>query len=547
LRKMLPGDWPLYASVFLLLLVVWLTLSVSLSQNQGHLAYALDDAYIHMAMARNFSQFGAWGVTRYGFTATSSSLLWTLLLSLTYYLGGVNQFAPLVLNLAFAVLNLVVAYAILSWYKVSAAVKFVALLGITLLVPLPTLILSGMEQTLQTLLSMLTVFVAARLISRESPGTARRDAVLLLMLAPLVTLARFEGMFLIVAVCGLLFLVKRWVYALAFGVCGFLPVVVNGIISVSHGWFWFPTSVLLKASLPDFNSAEGLFLSLLNPIFLNFRLGLHMLVLLVSVLLFYILASGKGSGGTESRQVIGAIVFLVSIAHLEFVGVSPLFRYDAYLCTLSILFLASQLAVVAPRLPSLLCLSTWTVPRNLASGALTLLLFFPLAMKGGGRLYFLPQCTTNVYEQQCQMGSFVRRYYQGSTVALNDIGAVNYLADIHCLDLWGLANPEVAAAKQKHTYQLRDIERLSRQTGTRIAIIYDVWFVGVVPPEWVRLGAWTIPDNVIDGSPTVSFYAVDPTEDEHLIECLRDFSSQLPRDVIQSGPYMAPTNGPAQP
>jgi hypothetical protein len=108
-------------------------------------------------------------------------------------------------------------------------------------------------------------------------------------------------------------------------------------------------------------------------------------------------------------------------------------------------------------------------------------------------------------------------------------------------------NTEVAAAKQKHTYQLRDIERLSRQTGTRIAIIYDVWFVGGVPPEWVRVGTWTIPDNVIDGSPTVSFYAVDPTEDEHLIECLREFCSQLPRDVIQSGPSLAPSNGPAQP
>jgi hypothetical protein len=133
------------------------------------------------------------------------------------------------------------------------------------------------------------------------------------------------------------------------------------------------------------------------------------------------------------------------------------------------------------------------------------------------------------------MGLFVREYYQHSTVALNDIGAVNFLADIHCLDLWGLANAEVAAAKQKHTYQVLDIERLSKQTGTRIAMIYDSWFIGGVPPEWTRVGRWTIQDNVIVGGETVSFYAVDPAETARLRESLIAFASQLPADVIQQG------------
>ncbi len=187
MKGTLSRNWPLYASILVFLLLVWLTLSVSIRQNHGHLVYALDDAYIHMAMAKNFSQSGVWGVTRYGFTPSSSSLLWTLLLSLTYYLGGVNQLAPLLWNLVFAILVLAVADAILSWYKTPAAIKFVALLGIIFLVPLPMLILSGMEQGLQTLLSMLAVFLAARLLSGESPGSARRDAVGLLILAPLVT------------------------------------------------------------------------------------------------------------------------------------------------------------------------------------------------------------------------------------------------------------------------------------------------------------------------------------------------------------------------
>ena len=260
-----------------------------------------------------------------------------------------------------------------------------------------------------------------------------------------------------------------------------------------------------------------------------------MLALLVSLLLFYIMACGKGSGARESRQIMGAILFLTGIAHLEFVGAGPLYRYDAYWCVLTILFLALQLPVVVPRWPSPLSLSTWTAPKNLACGALALLLLFPLVVKGGRILWRLPQCTTNIYEQQYQMGLFVRRYYQNSTVALNDIGAVNFLADIRCLDIWGLANAEVAAARQKHTYQVLDIRRLSKQTGARIAIIYDNWFTGGLPPEWIRVGRWTIQDNVITGGDTVSFYAVNPTEATYLGESLTDFSSQLPADVIQRG------------
>ncbi len=538
MKKSLFDHWPLYASVLLFLVILYIVLDVSVSHNHGYLVYAGDDAYIGMAVARDFSQFGVWGVTRYGFTSLSSTLLWTLLLSLTYYLGGVNQIAPLVWNLVFAFLVLLVSYVILSRYKVAAGAKFAALLGLILLLPLPSLVLMGMEHTLQTLLALLTIFLGARLLSQESPGSARRDTVLLLILAPLVTSTRFEGMFLIAALSGLSLLFKRWRFALGFALCGFLPIVVHGIISVSHGWFWFPTSLLQKASLPHSASAADFFLSLVNPIFINFRSALHTLVLVVAVLLAYILASGKGSRPTESRQLFGAVVVLLWLAHFEFVGSSPMYRYDAYLCALSIVYLAMQVPVIAAQLPRVLALSTWANSRNLACVLLALVLFFPLAVKGSRLLWFLPQCTMNTFEQQYQMGLFVRQFYQGAVVGLNDIGAVNFLADIHCLDLYGLAEPEITAAMRNHTYQAQDIQRLANQKGARIAIIYDTWFMGVVPPEWVRVGTWTIQNNIINGNETVSFYAVEREEAARLSESLLEFAPMLPPDVIQQGAYL---------
>ena len=550
MRKNLLQRWPLYASVSILFLILWLVLAKSISQNQGHLIYALDDAYIHMAMARNFSHYGVWGVTRYGFTSSSSSILWTALLSLTYYLFGVSQLAPLVWNLVFAVLVLIVADAILEHYSLRAALRFPSLLALILFIPLPTLVLAGTEQVLQTLLAMLVTFLAAQVLSGEAMNSTPRYSVLLLALAPLVTAVRFEGMFLILAIVGLFVLRKRWGHALTLGVCGFLPVVLYGVISVAHGWFWLPSSVLLKGVMPDLTSVGGLILSLIISAYVNLDLAPHTFVVLVAVLLIYIWACNKGRSPFESRQAIGAILLVTALPHVELVQVGPLYRYDAYLFALGVLFLASQFPLMMSSFPSRASLSIQLVPKYLAGGGLALLLFLPLAMKGTRLLWRLPQCTTNIFEQQYQMGVFVRQYYQGSSVALNDVGAVNFLADIHCLDLWGLANREVTSAKRTHNFHTGDIASFSRQAGARIAILYDHWFggeVGGLPAEWVKVGQWTIRKNVVVGGDTVSFYAVDPSEVAYLSQSLREFSVKLPGDVIQRGIYLELRSGPASP
>lgn len=531
----LPKSWPLYAAILTFLLLVGLLAAVSAAQNRGNLIYAADDPYIGMATARNLAQFGVWGVTRYGFTSSGSTLLWTLLLAATDRVVGAGERAPLVWNIAFALLLLATVYVILRRYQLTPAANFTALLAIILLVPLPTLAFLGMEHTLQALLTILTVFLAARLLSDEERVSARPDAVWLFLLAPLVTATRFEGLFVVAAVCGVALLARRWRFAVMFAAAGALPVAVYGIISVRHGWSWFPASVMLKANLPSSNSGIAFILSLINPVFVSFREGLHTLAMLIAVLLVYIVAAGRGSRAAESRQIAGAITILLWLAHVEFVGEAPLYRYDAYLCALSIVFMAAQLPVVAAQLPSLRSLSAWRDPRNIATAVLAAILFFPQAMKGGRLLWFLPQCTTNIYQQQYQMGLFVRTYYQGATVALNDIGAVNFLADIHCLDLAGLANREVAVAKRNGTYSTPVIESLAQRTGLRVAIVYDTWFAGLLPAEWVRVGRWTVPNNINEGSDTVSFYAVNPTEARYLSQSLTEFSTKLPTDVLQRG------------
>src|SRR3990167_1515585 len=106
--------WPLIITIIILWLTVALLLSVSMKQNHGHLIYAFDDPYIHMTMAKTFTQHGVWGISRYEFSSSSSSLLWTLMLSIVYFLFGVNELTPLILNILFATATVVFFSRILN-------------------------------------------------------------------------------------------------------------------------------------------------------------------------------------------------------------------------------------------------------------------------------------------------------------------------------------------------------------------------------------------------------------------------------------------------
>jgi hypothetical protein len=141
----------------------------------------------------------------------------------------------------------------------------------------------------------------------------------------------------------------------------------------------------------------------------------------------------------------------------------------------------------------------------------------------------------------------MRDFYQGSVVALNDIGAVDFFADVRCVDLVGLANMQVGRKKLHGDFHTADIFAVSQESGVRVAVVYDSWFggaIGGLPAAWTKVGEWTIANNLVAGDKTVSFYAVDPSEITPLIQHLRDFSSRLPASVLQSGKYTEWANVP---
>ena len=551
--------WPMVVAVATYWIAAGTLAAVSLHRNGGYLVYALDDAYIHMALAKNFVTHGVWGVTRFGFSSSVSSLLWPLLLSSTYWLFGVNQASPLILNLLSGALTLVVADEILRRYKASCPYRAVALLVFAFLSILAPLTLQGMEHLLQMAVTLLATFLAARFLSDDAEVNPRREFVWLLWAAPLVTATRFEGMFLIAVIGALMLLRGRWRHALAFGGSGLLPVAIFGIISMLKGWYVLPNSVLLKGSMPPLGSMWKAITSSLDTALFNLNMAPHIAAIALAVLFLSVYtfrARGRQAAGRESsqpvsgragrptdwdsRQVMTLIFLGTAWLHLEFAIVCLFCRYDAYLITLGLLIVAAQLVDLVPERDALLRLCWKELPRYLAVAALAAMLLRPLVRRGALTPFIWVTGTTNIFQQQYQMGLFMKNFYPGSAVAINDIGAVDFLTDVHCIDLVGLADLQVARKKLHKDYHTADILAITQASGVHVAVVYDSWFegeIGGLPEEWTKVGEWTIANNIVASDKTVSFYAVDPSEVTPLIQHLRDFSPRLPASVLQSGKY----------
>jgi hypothetical protein len=164
------------------------------------------------------------------------------------------------------------------------------------------------------------------------------------------------------------------------------------------------------------------------------------------------------------------------------------------------------------------------------------LIVLPIFERGIRTNLNVAQATTNIYSQQYQMAHFLKKYYQNQSVVVNDIGAINFITDIRCLDLWGLANREIAGLILQGRYTSAELESFVRSGHGRIAIIYDNYLniSGGIPRDWMLVARWKILNNVVCSFDTVSFYALNKNEIAYLIYSLNRYSSHLPAEVVIS-------------
>lgn len=507
--------------------------AVFLEQNPvDRIVYALDDPYIHMAIARHVVEDAVYGVTPYEFSSASSSPLYTLLLAAANHVFGVREVLPLVVNLLSALSIFVISHRILRDYLENQLAILACLLAILFLTPIVPVAFTGMEHLLQ-LAIVLPFFHAS--VTRIAADDQETNYLPVYLLSPFVTTVRYEGMFAVFVISMLLLLRRRRRPALILATLGALPLGIFAWYSIAHGALPVPNPILIQG-----NPAVG---SLLGVITYPFR-GLiklgqapHLLVLvLVSAALF--LRNLRPRGLWDRAQIFHVCFVATALVHEQFANNGWFYRYEAYLVAMGLLAVAigwkEDVSLARQRLAG-------RAPgvRRVAVAVLALAMATPLAARGATSLRQTPRAMTNIYQQQYQMGLFLREYYQGQAVAANDIGAINFLADIRNLDLVGLGSTEVLLIRIRASFDASRIEELTEQKRIRIAILYESWFEGTkaLPAHWVKVGEWTIPDNVICAEDTVSFFATSHEEARILGRNLASFSRFLPDAVDETGDY----------
>ncbi len=307
--------FPIWIVIIFYLFTVAAVLFVSLKLTNGDFVYALDDAYIHMSMAKNLVDNGHWATNQMSFASASSSPLWVLIITAVYLVTGVNTITPFILNLLFGLFSIIMFYSILRRYRINKYfIPF--LLALIFITPLPAMLFGGMEHSAQIAFALLFVLMAVKFIS-NSEGI-NYNPIAFFSVTILFTAIRYEDLILTTIVCFLLFVRGKKLFALLTFILSLLPLAVYGFFSKSHGWLFLPNTILLKSTPLEF-SAVGLvrfcfkaFTNITEP---------HLFVILIIILLFNIANFKRLKSFWDEKQIllfVTALTIIINMSLIEY-------------------------------------------------------------------------------------------------------------------------------------------------------------------------------------------------------------------------------------
>ena len=538
--------WPeLIVSIVLLAIVLGMAL-IAASHNGGKFIYDLDDSYIHMALAKNLVKYHVWGVYGNEFTSVSSSLLWTITIYLNYLVFGINELSPFILNLLFALGTIFLSGFILSRFKISGSAKLIILAAIVFIAPMPALPFSGLEHMAHLMLTIAYIFMAGKALSYSSSGINhtwddyRKYRYAMYVLAPVLVMARYEGLFLLGMVSLLLLFRKKILAAVINAILGVLPISVFGFYAVYRGWYFLPNSVMMKGNMPDFGSALHLLRYPATFIvhLINYP---HLLIILAVILGILYLRLNRTHSLWDEFNMLLLLFAGMTLLHAQFASSGWLYRYESYLMGTGILIIGVVITGGGLKLSELSSLRRGYFPQIVL--VLTIFIIAAPALKRGyNSITDVVQVTSDIYGEQYQTARFLNKYYADEPVAVNDLGVVNFYSNIKCVDLLGLGNREIGEARVKFTYNSDFIERICRENDVSLAVLNEEIFrlanIGGVPKSWIAVARWKMAGGTVYDDDHWTFYAIDKAKARQLVQNLKDFSSCLPSGVKQTWLYI---------
>jgi hypothetical protein len=497
--------------VFLVGLVAALVL-LTLKKTNGVFCYPLDDTFIHMAVAKNVALHGNWGINANEWVSTSSSPFFTALLAFFYKLTGLSVYTPLLLSLAGGILIVVAMQKELNRHTTLSIRNKILVIILTLLLgAVPSLSALGMEHTFQI---AFTLFFVHHCASVFADNRSINSTIAAAIFGALMVITRYENAFLVASACGLLFLTGRFKSAVIIGFISALPIILFGLYAVSKGGLFIPNSIQIKVRQNYKQLLNG------GSALLEVASSISGLILLAA---FAIVNRFRKQQFDRSLWIL-SIFFFAALMHAVFGGFGWFYRYEAYLIVLAcfhLLILAFEWMQV----------TGWKNRSFLAVSAIAILFTFNLPLRGMNALRNYIRSSYNIYEQQYQMGLFMKKYYNGKTIAANDIGAISYLADVNVVDLWGLGDNEVTRARKAGIWTPAFLQSLVQKKNASVAVVYESWFTPELLNHWQKTGTWEVSYSFMLGDTKVTFYAIDKNEAAQLKNNLVAFNAQLPKDI----------------
>jgi hypothetical protein len=494
-------------SIGFYLVLAALIFGSSLHQTGGKFFYALDDPYIHLALAEQLAH-GHYGINATEASSPSSSILWPFML-VPFAGTSLHVYLPLAWNLLFGVTSAgLIGASVVGWpgamHSPARTVPWwqqaVTAILLVLLANLVTLTFIGMEHVLQIMLSICCAIGMIEIMEgRTMPGWCVAAAVF----APMV---RYEDLALTVAVAIGLVGAHQAKRAAGLVAVSMLPLVAFSLFLKSLGLPMLPTSVLVKGRA----TGSSLFTSLLKGI-ANLPSNIRHLDRGTMALLLLILLVFFARERSRPRRFVIAGAMFVAASQILIGRFGWFHRYEVY----ALIFLGLIVVRLAADEP------------KIRFGYVALLLLFcagPFVISALGPI----RGAVEIDQQHYQMHRFVAEFY-GQAVAVNDIGLVSYQRPqgVYILDVFGLASPEAAEQIDKTAPWLAGIVE---RHGVQMAMLYPDWFR--IPSTWTPLAKMCLDSqNLHVAERCVTFYSTSEATRQASLLSLQHFAPTVPRGV----------------
>ncbi len=460
------------------------------------IVYALDDVYIHMALAKNLALHGVWGVTPWETTNASSSPLWVAILTVGFVVGGIAAWLPLLLAGLSSLLVLAVALRCLRAAsddtRFATAIGAIALLSIVVFASLPALTLQGMEHPLHAALMLAAAFAISRLAS----GGALPSLVGYALLIAALPLLRYESLWLVALGAAVLAMRRRYTLAALTLACGILPIIGFGLWAMTHGQTFLPAAILTKSLGPAWLAHDDLRR-------LVARFTWHPLQRIWSVpvlLVLWLAACGVlAIRLAQLRQRILASRWLVLLGlfadgtwiHATFATFGWGGRYEAYLIVLGIVGMACWVMQGDERraIAALLAKPAWRIGGIVVVACLSVAFVYT----GGARLWITTRnaivATEEVRDRDLFVAHFLADAFPQQSVMAMNVGAIAWTGEPHLTDVLALGSPEVLRLFLRGQLDPASLDRIAAAREVKVATIFDAWFAEWTggPAPWIAV------------------------------------------------------------